>query len=180
MFIFSNEECVKYAARRNILSDSQRPIRCGKTINRLGGKIPQTSGGSLDCVRGIMSAVLIESECLVWISDWNIFSSQEYTHIFYRFRQSYGVNAPVANFPGHLCLASERAEIICLVQLCILNCWDVHVFPDLSYSALFFSHDQRFEIGLSEPELRDEEERRLKAVGLAVEKITTVDLPRAP
>ncbi len=151
MIILSKDECVKWAAGHKLkLSEQAKPLRCNGLSSRLWAPFPKEFPQLLWVARQLESSLVIESECLVWISGWSIFPSSENLQLFYRYRQSYGSNKLIGEAPGHLCLTYERAEIATLIWLGMLHGWDVHVLPDLPYSAVFISHDQYYEIGYSD------------------------------
>lgn len=151
MIIFSNEECIQWANFHKItLNDRLSPNRCNNTPYRLSGKIPSSTSSLMWLMRRIEASLIIESQCLVWISDWSIFPSNDNFQLFYRYRQSYGNNKLLSEAPGHLCMSYERAEIVSLAWLCVLQGWDAHIIPDQGYSSVFLSHDEWFELGFSE------------------------------
>ena len=151
MNILSKDECADWAKRYKIALDERlRPFRCNNAPHRLWAKIPSSFSRVLWVMRQIESSLNIDSQCLVWVTDWGIFPSNENMQLFYRFRQSYGNNKLLSEAPGHLCLPNERDEIVSLIWLCALQGWDVHVMPDTGSSSIFISHDEWFELGYTD------------------------------
>jgi len=106
--------------------------------------------------------------CLLWVTDFGIFPSNENYHIYYRLRQSYGDVRLLDEAPGHLCLDYERAEVVTLVHLCILFGWDVHLIPSVGYGRAFVCHDEWVEIGFDDKRLFDETRQSLEQAELEV------------
>jgi hypothetical protein len=53
--------------------------------------------------RCIEAALQPRQSCLVWVTDWGVFPSNENLHLFYRLRQTYGEARLLDEAPGHLC-----------------------------------------------------------------------------
>lgn len=170
MIVFSIDECLNWFKGRTFaLDELSQPVRCNNSGHKLHGKFPANFNGILWIIRQIEQALIIDSQCLVWISDWSIFHSGDNFHLFYKFSQSYNCNALISSSPGHLCMSYERAEIVTLVWLCVSQGWDVHVVPDNDCISAFFSHDGWFELGYSNRDLCIEAREKFKEINIALE-----------
>jgi hypothetical protein len=152
MIVLSKDECSDWAKRYKVqLDERSLPVRCNGHPHRLRSKFPGAFTKMLHVARAIESSLYINSQCLVWITGWEIWPSSENWQLFYRYRQSYGSNKLLLEAPGHLFLPYERAEIATMVWLGMLQGWDVHVFPDNVWSnCVFVSNDEWIEIGYEE------------------------------
>jgi hypothetical protein len=112
-----------------------------------------------------------ELDCLLWVTDWGIFPSNENLHAYYRIRQSYGDYRLLCEAPGHLCLDYERPEVVTLIQHCILFGWDVHLIPTAGFGRAFVSHDEYVELGFAD-QVQFEETRA--AFGTAKLKVSVL------
>ena len=95
--------------------------------------LPQTPGQLTRLCRDISQALEPRHECLLWVTAFGIFPSNENLHLYYRLRQSYGDSRLLREAPGHLFLQHEGADLASFLQLGIVNGWDMHVFPELQY-----------------------------------------------
>ena len=165
MLIISEKECSEWAKRFSVkLDDRGRPLCCSDAPFRLRGRFPDVFTKMLWVARQIELSLGAYSQCLVWITESGIFASAENLQLFYRYRQSYGSSKLLADAPGHLCLSYERAEIVSLIWLCMLQGWDVHAFPDSGSPSIFISHDEWFELGYTRLDAcRDSQERFAEA-----------------
>lgn len=118
--------------------------------HRLRCSFPATYTQLLWFSRVIESAIQPRDTCLLWVTGWGIFPSNENFHLYYRLRQSYGDLRLLNEAPGHLCLDYERPEVVTLLHLCILFGWDVHLIPSAGYSRAFISHDEWLQIGFDD------------------------------
>lgn len=148
MFILSFEECSIWAKQHGVFLDHTGwPVPCNKTSHRLRGRFPLQAGKLLTLASQIQDALNFKSQILFWITQTGIFSSSENLQLVYRYRQSYGSSKSLSDTPGHLCHSYERAEIITLLWLSMLQGWDAHIFSDMQDTPVFISHDEYFEIG---------------------------------
>lgn len=85
-------------------------------------------------------------ECLLWVTQWEIWPSSENFHLFYRLRESYGERRRLVDAPGHLFLKHENADLATFISLGLWNGWDFYLLPDLGNGAAFVSHDEVVEL----------------------------------
>lgn len=95
--------------------------------------LPETPGQLPWLCRFISECLKPRHECLLWVTDFGIFPSNENLHLYYRLRQSYGDSRLLREAPGHLFLDYEDADLASFLQLGIVNGWDMHLFPELAY-----------------------------------------------
>ena len=92
--------------------------------------------------RTIASSITFQGPCLLWITEWAIWSSSENLHLYYRLRQSYHDTRLISEAPGHLFLGHETIDLASFLQIAMLNGWGGHVLTAADYVNAFFSHDE--------------------------------------
>jgi hypothetical protein len=80
-------------------------------------------------------------KCLLWVTQWDVWPSNENLHLFYRLRESYGERRLLSDAPGHLFLKHEGPDLATFIELAILSGWDCYLLPNLKYASAFLSHD---------------------------------------
>jgi hypothetical protein len=151
MRLFSPSESAEWCERLQLpLDERRKPTRELSFPHRLRSGFPPSFTQLLWFSRCVESALYPRQTCLLWVTDWGIFPSNENLHAYYRFRQSYGDSRLLHEAPGHLCLDYERPEVVTLTHFCILFGWDVHLIPTGGYARGFVSHDEFVELGFSD------------------------------
>ena len=84
--------------------------------------------------------------CLLWVTTWGIWPSNENLHLFYKLREAYGEKRLIGEAPSHLFQKYERADLATFAQLAILSGWDFHLHPCPSWVQGFVSHDEWFKL----------------------------------
>lgn len=102
---------------------------------------------------------------LLWITEWDVWTSSRNLHLFYRLRQSYGEMRLLEEAPGHLFLDYEKADLASFLQITLFNGWDAYLATSHDYARLFIDHDSGAEI--SAPE-----ENRLEALRPLLNKLS--------
>ena len=157
MRFYTPKECEEWCQALQVPLDDQRgPMREFTHRYRLRCAFPPSFTQLLWFSRCIESALQPRQTCLLWVTDFGIFPSNENHHLYYRLRQSYGDVRLLHEAPGHLCLDYERPEVVTLVHLCILFGWDVHLIPTVGYGRAFVCHDEWAEIGFDDQRQFDE------------------------
>ena len=80
--------------------------------------------------------------CLLWVTGWDIWTSSEDLHLYYKLRQSYGDHRLLYEAPGHLFLGYEASDLVSFLEVGILFGWDMHLLPTGGYARAFVSHDE--------------------------------------
>jgi len=168
MRIFSPEECSQWSEKVVALDDRRKPTRDLAQPHRLRCAVPASFTQMLWFSRRIEAALQPRQSCLVWVTDWGIFPSNENLHLFYRLRQTYGDSRLLHEAPGHLCLDYESTEVVTLVYLGLLFGWDVHLIPTAGHGRAFVSHHEWVEMGFSGAEQFEETSRAFKQGGVEV------------
>ncbi len=151
MRFYSPTECAEWCSQLQVSIDDQgRPARELTHAHRLRVNFPRSFTQLLWFSRAIESALQPRQTCLLWVTDWGIFPSNENHHLYYRLRQSYADVRLLHEAPDHVCLDYERSEVVTLVCLCILFGWDVHLIPSEGYGQAFVCHDEWAEIGFDD------------------------------
>jgi hypothetical protein len=109
----------------------------------------------------IATSLANQDECLLWITDWGIFSSSENLHLYYRLRQSYHDIRLLHEAPGHLFLKYETEDLATFLQVAMQNFWDGYVLTGYDYGNAFFSHDEYIDFYSDQTSLIDEVKKNL-------------------
>ena len=80
-------------------------------------------------------------DCLLWVSEYGIWSSREDLNIYYRLRGSYGDHRQLGEAPGHLFLGHEKADLASYLSLVIQFGWGAHLLAGPTWTYMFVSHD---------------------------------------
>jgi hypothetical protein len=104
----------------------------------------------------IASSIMYQNPCLLWITEWGIWSSSENLHLYYRLRQSYHDARLINEAPGHLFLAHEAVDLASFLQIAMLNGWGGYLLPAANYVNAFFSHDEFIDFYSDDHRLIDE------------------------
>ncbi len=150
------------------LDARRQPTRDLRKPHRLKCEFPASFTQMLWFSRRIEAALQPRDSCLVWVTGWGIFPSNENLHLFYRFRQTYGDLRLLHEAPGHVCLNYESAEVVTLVHLGMLFGWDLHLIPAAAYARAFVSHDESVEIAFDHDAQMQATMKELQAGGLVV------------
>jgi hypothetical protein len=157
MFFYTRQECEEWCSKLGVALDDQKwPERAGQELNDakpphiLSGGFPTNFSQLLWFAKTLEDAIQPRQSCLVWITEYGIFESNENLHLYYRLRNSYGDFRHLHDAPGHLCLNFERPEVVTLLHLSILFGWDAHIIPVAGYARAFVSHDEWFQIAFSD------------------------------
>ena len=79
--------------------------------------------------------------CLLWVTEYGVWTSNENLHLYYRVRESYGDRSFLWQRPALLALGYETNEIVTQVHLGMLFGWDMYVVTSDDYGRAFISHD---------------------------------------
>jgi len=93
-------------------------------------------------VAGHLRSYQGEREILVWFTEWGVWPSSERSHIFDRFRVSYGERRPLIDVPGHVFQTEEYEDLVSFVTLGVLFLWDLYVVASGGKPRLHYSHDE--------------------------------------
>jgi hypothetical protein len=166
MRFYTPDECAQWCSAAGISLDQRRePTRDLGKPHRIRSGFPKSFTQVLAFSRTIEAALQPRTSCLVWITAWGIFPSNENQHLYYRLRQSYGDFRLLHEAPGHLCLDYEVPEVVTLIELALLFGWDAHLIPTAGYTRAFVSHDEWVEIGFDTEQQKNEfrvEERKYR------------------
>ncbi len=169
MRIYSRDECAQWSERVIALDERRKPTRDLAKPHRLRCDFPTSFSQFLWFSRCIEAALQPRRSCLVWVTDSEIFPSNENLHLFYRLRQTYGDTRLLDEAPGHLCLDHESTEVVTLVYLGMLFGWDLHLIPSPdAYARAFVCHDEWVEIGFDDRSTFDETAETMQRGGLVV------------
>jgi len=168
MRICTPEECAQWSEKLVALDERRKPTRDLGKPHRLRCKFPSSFSQMLWFSRCIEASLQPRASCLVWVTDCDIFPSNENLHLFYRLRQTYSDSRLLHEAPGHLCLNYESTEVVTLIHLGILFGWDLHLIPTSGYARAFVCHDEWVEIGFDEEAQFQRTTKELQAARLVV------------
>ncbi|HEX9282601.1 MAG TPA: hypothetical protein VF912_00320 [Anaeromyxobacter sp.] len=168
MRVFTSEECAAWSERLVAVDERRKPTRDLGKPHGLRCEFRKAFTQMLWFSRCVEAALQPRHSCLVWVTDWGIFPSNENLHLFYRLRQTYGDTRLLHEAPGHLCLDFESAEVVTLVHLGMLFGWDLHLIPTAGYARAFVSHHQWVEIGFDHDTELQASMKDLQAGGVVV------------
>jgi hypothetical protein len=89
----------------------------------------------------ISKSITYRMPVLLWITEWDIWSSSENVHLYYKLRQSYGDYRLLQEAPGHLFLGHESEDLASFLHITLSNGWGGYVLTDADYVNAFLSHD---------------------------------------
>ena len=142
MQVLTNEEAAAWARGRTLLMPfGDRPERQPR-LPSLRFALPQPAHRLFAFSSYVASAITSGDSCLVWITEYGVWPSNENTHLYYRLRESYGDHRLLHEAPAHLCLKHEAADLITVLQLALLFGWDAYLLPESDHVAAFCSHDE--------------------------------------
>lgn len=168
MRIYSQEECARWSQPVIVLDERRKPTHDLAKAHLLRCEFPASFSQMLWFSHLIEMALQPRQSCLVWVTGWGIFPSNENFHLFYRFRQAYGDSRLLDEAPGHLCLDYERSEVVTLVHMGILFGWDLHLIATSAYARAFVCHDEWVDIGFDDRPTLDKTAKEMRQAGLVV------------
>jgi hypothetical protein len=93
-------------------------------------------------------------ECLLWVTDWDIWPSTEDWPTAYAARGARGERLSLAEKPGHLFVPGQEQDLRLFLSMVIQYSWDAHVLPVLGVEAnrrLKCSHDGWIDVYATTP-----------------------------
>lgn len=105
-------------------------------------EIPADAGRRVAVVREQLSAFSPGDHLLIWLSEWSVWPSGQWEHLFYRFRQSYGHDELLMDRPAHLVPPEERDAAVSIAVYSALMLWDCYVLGPGQKDWVFYSHDE--------------------------------------
>jgi hypothetical protein len=136
MHFYTKSECEEWLAGRNLTKPNE-----ATTLAALRLAYPKQQSLCY-WARWIAKSLAFQQPCLLWITDWGIFSSSENLHLYYRLRQSYHDVRMLHEAPGHLFLNYETEDLATFIQVAMQNFWDGHILDPTGNVKIFFSHDE--------------------------------------
>jgi hypothetical protein len=156
MRFYTESECEEWMRARK----KEKPcVANSKTNCRLSYPAPLYR--SYYWARWIASSITYQRPCLLWITEWDIWSSSENHHLYYRLRQSYHDYRLLHEAPGHFFLKHEVDDLASFLQLAMLFGWGGYVLTVDDDVNAFFRHDEYIEFYSDNQELIDEVQKAL-------------------
>ena len=115
--------------------------------------MPQSSGN-----RVLLAKKLCElcrsGDLLIHFTEWSVWQSSEHLPLFYKFRESYGQNGLLMDFPGQLFnLPEELDDAISYLLFAMLFDWNCYLVPADASFCYINTHDEISYLGLSSVEI---------------------------
>jgi hypothetical protein len=156
MRFYTSTECEEWLkGRKRVKPD----VANAKPTLRL--KYPSSPHRMYSWAHWMASSITYNDLCLLWITEWGIWSSSENLHLYYRLRQSYHDMRLIHEAPGHLFLGHEFADLASFLQIAMLNGWGGYVLPSADYINAFFSHDEYIDFYSDDSSLIDQVQNAL-------------------
>lgn len=83
-----------------------------------------------------------ESLLVVGISSLDVFAGPESTRLAELVRKGLGEARPIHESPGHLFSRDDRAELECLLDICLLSLWDCFLVDESNTCEVSLSRDE--------------------------------------
>ena len=80
--------------------------------------------------------------CVLWITEFGIWPSDENLHLYYRLRSTLHDHRFLHEAPGHLFMGYEKAELVTFVDLAIQFGWGAFLFGVHADRRIVLSHDE--------------------------------------
>ena len=103
--------------------------------------IPSDAGQRVAMVRGHLELFKNHS-ILIWISEYDVWTSGQWRHLFDQFRKSYGITEELELKPAHLISATDFNSAISVAVYSVLMLWDCFFCTESTSDCLFYSHDE--------------------------------------
>ena len=151
MRFLTRAECTDWCQKLGIsIAPDGKPLRDLSPLHSVDVYLPPSFTQLLWLARQVEAVLHPRDNCLLWMTDWGIFPSNENNHLYYRLRESYGDKRLLHEAPGHLCLDFEQPDVATLLHLCILFGWDVDAISGGGPGRAFVSHDEYIRVGLDD------------------------------
>ncbi|MGH6935528.1 MAG: hypothetical protein ACRED2_04970 [Methylocella sp.] len=123
------------------LENKQWPVLPGKSqfLIRLDGHRPPASTAMARRLAGWLSRT---KTCLVWMTEWGIFPSNEDWPLLRKLRQKAGDERGLQEAPGQVFGADENGELASFLDLVIRSGWGGHILAVRASVYMFISHDE--------------------------------------
>jgi hypothetical protein len=148
------------------------PANPSSHIFRVSGQIPKDHG-RLTWFSNLFSNSFIEfefnSSCLLWVTEFGIWSHSENLHLFYRLRQTYFEYRLLHEAPGDFFLKHEAPDLSSFISVALICGWGFHLHPSPCRIRGFLSHDEWFYVEADDERELSDLKRRLKESDFAYE-----------
>ena len=104
--------------------------------------IPSDAGRRIAFTRKTMQAFQGVDNYLIWLDDWSVWPSGQWSYIFERYRLSYGFDSTLSDAPAHILREHEFIDGISLAVMATLFLWDCYVIGPQPGRFVYFSHDE--------------------------------------
>lgn len=136
----SKSDAAAWCLAQNLPLDARgRPARPPRTDDFA---IPVDTGKRVALIAADLGGERGATSMLVWFTDWGVWPSSERTHIFERFRLSYGEARPLTEVPAFLFASGEFEDAVSFLTLGVLFLWDVFVIAIPGGTLVHYSHDE--------------------------------------
>jgi|SRR5665213_2134520 len=125
--------------------------------------LPPESGRLLFLAQLIAGEITFRQPCLMRVTEWNIWESNNNWHLYYRLRQSYGDLLLINEAPGHLFLNHEMEDLASFLHVAMLFGWDAELRPQAHYFAACLSHDGFIDVQASTADALAQLQKMLQA-----------------
>jgi hypothetical protein len=132
MRFLTPSECDEWTSRRTGIEPSPEYLSI---------KLPSESGRLLFLARHVAYETTFREQCLMRVTNCDIWRTSNNWHLYYRLRQSYGDQFLIEEAPGHLFVDHEAEDLTTFLHVAMLFGWDAQLKPAAQYFWAELSHD---------------------------------------
>lgn len=125
----------------------KRHLTSGETnSNKQSFTVPADTGRKTALARLLASYMGNYSDCLLVISEWEIWPSSENMELFRLVRLGLGNGEDISNFPGHFFERGEIQPFECILDIVLYFYWDAEIFLSDGSLTCRVLHDEIVEV----------------------------------
>ncbi len=146
MNFITKAECCDWCKQRGLeVDDDRRGIR-NTFAHSMTTRIPPESRRHAILSRYLIHVLPQWDNCLLWVTTWGVWPTEENEPIYNHLRSGYGDNRPLIEAPGHLFDQSEKEDAVGFLRLVFTYGRDAYLIPSNSTTMVFVSHDEYVDV----------------------------------
>ena len=164
MRFLTTAECRDWCKQRDLPTDDNSRIARNGFPFSVTTKVPEESRR-----HAILSRYLIENlrewdSCLLWVTTWGVWPTEESGSVYAHLRSGYGDNRPLVEAPGHLFDQTEKEDAVGFLRLVFTFGWDAYVIPSNTSLIFFASHDEFVDLFTADKQMLESAEKGLVCI----------------
>jgi hypothetical protein len=136
-------ETIKWLHSLNVSSQNGQVI-IDETWTVKQFDLPKESYAQAELSRTFIELIEPFKGCVLCLTEWGVFPSEDNPILIERFRLSYGETRPLSEAPTFHLEPSEEAETIALIRLLIMFSWDGYLVSPTGDVVLMITGHERF------------------------------------